>query len=107
MFSLKVNHWFSRNQVFVFYEYRISMEIHPSKSLLSIDRIDVKCKTRLLEFTFRLGTTNSQCYGTNPTDLDRNLKSILLLTSCSNGIHWKIIDRFHISDILAPDYGFK
>ena len=61
---------------------------------------------RLLEFTFRLGATNSQCYGTSKTDLDREIKSVLLLTSCSNGVHWTIIDRFRISDILAPNFGF-
>lgn len=35
------------------------------------------------------------------------MKSILLLSSCSNGVHWNIIDLFRISDILAPDFGFS
>jgi hypothetical protein len=62
---------------------------------------------RLLEFTFRLGTSNAQCFGTTKTDLDRGIKSILLLSSCSNGVHWTIIDLFRITDILAPDFGFS
>lgn len=54
----------------------------------------------------RLGNANPQCYGTSKTDLDRNAKAILLLSSCSNGVHWTIIDRFRISDLLAPDFGY-
>ncbi|CAF4678933.1 unnamed protein product [Rotaria sp. Silwood1] len=59
---------------------------------------------KLLEFTLRLGNTNAQCFGTSKNDLDRDLKSILLLSSCSNGVHWTIIDHFRISDILARDF---
>jgi hypothetical protein len=62
---------------------------------------------RLLEFTLRLGSSNAQCFGTSKTDLDRDIKSVLLLSSCSNGVHWTIVDLFHISDILAPDFGFS
>jgi len=62
---------------------------------------------RLLEFTLRLGSSNAQCFGTSKTDLDRDIKSVLLLSSCSNGVHWTIIDLFHISDILAPDFVFS
>jgi hypothetical protein len=62
---------------------------------------------RLIEFTLRLGSSDIQCFGTSKTDLDRDIKSILLLTSCSNGVHWTIIDRFRISDILAPNFGFN
>jgi hypothetical protein len=62
---------------------------------------------RLLEFTLRLGSANAQCYGTSQTDPNREMKSILLLSSCSNGVHWNIIDLFRISDILAPDFGFS
>lgn len=61
---------------------------------------------RLLEFTLRLGSANQQCYGTSPNDIARDLKSILLLTSCSNGVDWTIVDGFRISDLLAPDYGW-
>ncbi|CAF2836302.1 unnamed protein product [Rotaria sp. Silwood2] len=59
---------------------------------------------KLLEFTLRLGNTNAQCFGTSKNDLDRDLKSVLLLSSCSNGVHWTIIDYFRISDILARDF---
>ncbi|CAF0744576.1 unnamed protein product [Adineta steineri] len=60
---------------------------------------------KLLEFTIRLGSSNVQCLGTSKTDLDHDIKSILLLSSCSNGVHWTIIDLFRISDVLAPDFG--
>ncbi|CAF1557438.1 unnamed protein product, partial [Rotaria sordida] len=62
---------------------------------------------KLLEFTLRLGNTNAQCFGTSINDLDRDLKSVLLLSSCSNGVHWTIIDHFRISDILARDFRFS
>ncbi|CAF0939143.1 unnamed protein product [Adineta ricciae] len=59
---------------------------------------------KLLQFTLRLGSSNVQCLGTSKTDLDRDRKSILLLSSCSNGVHWRIVDRFSVSDLLAPDF---
>lgn len=63
--------------------------------------------SRLVEFTLRLGGANQQCFGTSPTDMGRDFKSIFLLTSCSNGVHWTIIDRFYIDDLLAPEYGYE
>jgi hypothetical protein len=85
------------------------MVVHQSKSFHSFSPkiYSLFFSDRLLEFTLRLGSANAQCYGTSKTDLDRDLKSILLLSSCSNGVHWTIIDRFRISDILAPDFGFR
>ena len=62
---------------------------------------------RLLEFTLRLGSASAQCFGTNRNDLDRDMKSVLLLSSCTNGVHWTIVDLFRISDILAPDFGLS
>lgn len=61
---------------------------------------------RLLDFTLRLGTSNPQCFGTSKNDLDRDLKSILLLSSCSNGVHWAIVDLFRASDIIARDFRY-
>lgn len=77
-------------------------EVNPSITHLPNPFISLD---RLLEFTLQLGTTNPQCYGTSKTDLDRDAKAILLLSSCSNGVHWTIIDRFRISDLLAPNFG--
>lgn len=74
--------------------------------MIQLSNILILYLIRLLEFTLRLGSSNTQCYGTSKVDLDRDLKSVLLLTSCSNGVHWTIVDRFRISDILAPDFGF-
>jgi hypothetical protein len=82
------------------------MVVHQSKLFILLNNISSLCLNRLLEFTLRLGSSNVQCFGTSKTDLDRDMKSILLLTSCSNGIHWTLVDRFRISDILAPNFGF-
>ncbi|CAF1574185.1 unnamed protein product [Rotaria magnacalcarata] len=59
---------------------------------------------KLVEFTLRLGNANPQCFGTSKNDLDRDLKSILLLSSCSNGVHWTIVDIFRASDIVVRDF---
>ena len=83
------------------------MVVHPSKFTIILSTICHLFSYRLLEFTFRLGTTNAQCLGTNTNDLNGDMKSVLLLSSCSNGVHWTIVDVFRISDILARNFGYQ
>ena len=86
---------------YIEYQWKFTKVTLPVNHLQSVSSFS----NRLLEFTLRLGSANPQCYGTSRTDLDRDAKAVLLLSSCSNGVHWTMIDRFRIADILAPDFG--
>lgn len=105
--SREARHWCSPERIRDVCASRISMAARPSNYLVSYESMrGADRRDRLLEFTLSLGSSNAQCSGTSKTDLDRDFKSILLLSSCSNGVHWSIVDRFSMSDILAPDFGF-
>lgn len=93
--------WFSIS-AFIEYQWQFSKVTRSAHHLQDPSSLS----NRLVEFTLRLGSANPQCYGTSKTDHDRNAKAVLLLSSCSNGVHWTMIDRFRISDILAPDFGY-